>query len=129
MICYDLGHARFHVARGILSPPKIPASTKSLQLVPVLHRYFDTIRVHLLLRRRHCPICNGLSFLSRNGNFTSKQSVTQVLDFLKTEPFVETHLQALLIDTLKHKTQVLEVLLHGAIVDVDVVEVERDELL
>jgi hypothetical protein len=45
------------------------------------------------------------------------------------EVFLETQLQALLFETLKHKTQVLEVFLQGAIVDTNVVEVDYDELV
>jgi hypothetical protein len=32
---------------------------------------------NLLLRRRQWPDCNGLDFLYRNGNFTSRHSVAK----------------------------------------------------
>jgi hypothetical protein len=48
---------------------------------------------------------------------------------LKTaEAFLKTQLQALL-KTSKDKTQVLEVRLESVIVDIDVIEVERNELV
>jgi hypothetical protein len=34
---------------------------------------------NLLHRTQHWPLCNGLDFLSRNGNLISRQSVAQVL--------------------------------------------------
>jgi hypothetical protein len=49
---------------------------------------------------------------------------------LKTEEvFLKTQLQALLLTTLKHNTQVLEVLLHFSIVDANVVDVNNSELV
>jgi hypothetical protein len=40
---------------------------------------------NLLLRRRHWPLSNGLDFLCRNGNFTSKHSVAKIFHLLKAE--------------------------------------------
>jgi hypothetical protein len=52
------------------------------------------------------------------------------MHILKTEEaLLKTQLQPLLFGTLKHKTHVLEVLLHGATVDIDIVEINRHELV
>jgi hypothetical protein len=40
---------------------------------------------HLLLRRSHWPVGNGLDFLCRNWNFSSKHIVALVLHLMKTE--------------------------------------------
>jgi hypothetical protein len=49
---------------------------------------------------------------------------------LKTEEaFLKTQLQALLLESLQHNMQVLTVLLQGAIVDTNVVEVDGYELV
>jgi hypothetical protein len=65
---------------------------------------------NLLLRRRHWPVCNGLAFLCRNGNFKCRHSAAQVLHLLKIEEaFLNTQLQAFLFEALKHKTKALEV--------------------
>jgi hypothetical protein len=81
-----------------------------------------------LLRRRHWYVRNGVGdFLSRNVNFISIFIVAQVLHLLKIEEaFLETQLQAFLLETMEHKTQVLEVLLEGAIVG-NVAKVDRNE--
>jgi hypothetical protein len=84
----------------------------------------------LLLRRRDLPIVNKLDFLGRNGNLPSYHSVVQVLHLMKSEEAcLQTQLQALLLKTLKHKTHVLGVLLHNAIVGTCVIEEKCTELV
>jgi hypothetical protein len=56
--------------------------------------------------------------------------VAQVLHLTKTEKAIfVTQLHALLFETLKQKTQILEVFFEGAIVDTNIVEVNCDELV
>jgi hypothetical protein len=40
---------------------------------------------NLVVRRRQCPIRNGLDFLCRNGNFTSGHGVTKILHLIKAD--------------------------------------------
>jgi hypothetical protein len=53
------------------------------ELGVVVAELYET--ANLLLRRRRWLVCNGLDFLSRNGNFTIRHIVAQVLYLLKTE--------------------------------------------
>jgi hypothetical protein len=62
---------------------------------------------------------------------TNRHSVAQVLHLLKSEEafHLKMQFQALIFETLYHKTQVLKVFLHGLTLDINVVEVDCNELV
>jgi hypothetical protein len=81
--------------------------------------------LNVLVYRRHWPVCKCLGFFGRKGNFTSRDNVAQVLHFLKTEDALfKTQFQAVLFESLKHKTHALEVFVQRSTTDIDVVEVD-----